>query len=531
MAEPLDYHDIQGNIMVYYQQFGYLKARYLFLKINNVYGGQKFVRGVQRFITPASQWLSKNPELPKATTNISFTYNGLKKLGLPTLTMQSFPDEFIMGMRGRRTILGDEGHSDPENWDVIWHHDVHIFISIDAVDEENREKRYDEINELILTNQGVELMDGHRSMDKGKTLEYQDASALYDENGHPTDKEHFGYSDGISNPFFKGMTADMGNLIGGGKKNRSKFGYGNPELESTWAPLETGEFILGYEDEAREYPEAPTPPLLARNGSFMVYNKFHENVGKFNHYLETEGANFPGGKEALAAKFVGRWRNGAPVTSFPTLQRAEIAAQKRQQAINQINEAATAGDAKEFEKARADFREINKKFIGFDYDDDISGAKCPLGAHTRRANPRGALEFGTKKAFDTPSALADRRRIIRRGLPYGIAKDPSSNDGEHGTIIMTIVASIKRQFEFVIQQWINYGNDFRLANDKDPILGNHTEKDGVGNGRMVIQGDQNNPPHFLSKIPLFVETRGGEYFFIPSLTALRMIGEGIVDPT
>jgi len=28
-----------------------------------------------------------------------------------------------------------------------------------------------------------------------------------------------------------------------------------------------------------------------------------------------------------------------------------------------------------------------------------------------------------------------------------------------------------------------------------------------------------------------VETRGGDYFFIPSMTALRMIAKGIVDPT
>jgi len=28
-----------------------------------------------------------------------------------------------------------------------------------------------------------------------------------------------------------------------------------------------------------------------------------------------------------------------------------------------------------------------------------------------------------------------------------------------------------------------------------------------------------------------VETRGGEYFFAPSLTALRQIAEGSIDPT
>ncbi len=529
MENILNYHDIQGNIMVNYAEFGFIKARYLFFKITNIDHGRDFVKDVQRFITASSLWTDQNIERPAATTNIAFSYNGLKRLGLPVLTLQSFPDEFITGMNGRRAILGDNGDSKPENWDKVWQEadDVHIFVSIEAFNEENLESRYWEIIQLIKDKDGIELLDGHRTKDKDKTLKYQDASALY-ENNIPTAKEHFGYSDGISNPFFKGMTEEMGNLLGGGKKNGSKLGYGNPELESTWAPLETGEFILGYQDEAREYPVAPTPPLISKNGSFMVYSKFHENVGKFNAYLETEGAKFPGGKEALAAKFVGRWRNGAPLTSFPKKEDADRIAQDRQQAILQM---VGSKDPRELQVARTKFKEINKKFIAFDYDKDLDGSKCPFGAHTRRANPRGSLEFGNQKAFDAPSALDDRRRIIRRGLPYGIAQTPTSNDGDHGTIIMSIAASIKRQFEFVFQQWLNYGNDFKLANDKDPIIGNHTETNGIGNGRMVIQGDKNEAPYFLSKIPLFIETRGGEYFFIPSLTALRMIGEGIVDPT
>jgi hypothetical protein len=50
---------------------------------------------------------------------------------------------------------------------------------------------------------------------------------------------------------------------------------------------------------------------------------------------------------------------------------------------------------------------------------------------------------------------------------------------------------------------------------------------------MVVQtaAKDPDPPFFCSKIPRFVETRGGEYFFVPSLTALRMIGEGSIDPT
>jgi len=49
----------------------------------------------------------------------------------------------------------------------------------------------------------------------------------------------------------------------------------------------------------------------------------------------------------------------------------------------------------------------------------------------------------------------------------------------------------------------------------------------------VIPSDPktNKPPFVMSKLKTFVETRGGDYFFVPSLTALRMMAMGIVDPT
>jgi deferrochelatase/peroxidase EfeB len=172
--------------------------------------------------------------------------------------------------------------------------------------------------------------------------------------------------------------------------------------------------------------------------------------------------------------------------------------------------------------------------VGFDYARDAEGSRCPLGAHIRRVNPRGSLEFGVDGAYDTPGALVNRRRILRRGLPYGETPHPPRDDGNHGIVFMALCASIERQFEFVQQQWINYGNDFKLANEKDPLLGNHAASSrGGGLGRSIIQGDREKgrPPMFCSEIPRFVETRGGDYFFIPSLTALRMIAEGIVDVT
>ena len=277
----------------------------------------------------------------------------------------------------------------------------------------------------------------------------------------------------------------------------------------------------------------------------MVYRKLHQNVGTFNGFMEKMGAKFPGGKEMLAAKFVGRWRNGAPITSFPT----ETEADRFMADYNEVKRKYSLFPEDVGVKAR--YTELHRQLVGFDYNKDLDGVRCPTGAHTRRVNPRGYLEFNKKNAFETPGALDNRRRIIRRGSPYGEVKDPTRDDGDHGVIIIILNASITRQFEFVQQQWINSGNDFKLANEKDPLLGNHGpnntgasenhENKENGNkqieqnvpGRLVVNADPNGnqPPFLCNKIPTFVETRGGDYFFIPSMTALQLIAEGIVDPT
>jgi deferrochelatase/peroxidase EfeB len=126
--------------------------------------------------------------------------------------------------------------------------------------------------------------------------------------------------------------------------------------------------------------------------------------------------------------------------------------------------------------------------------------------------------------------LVNRRRITRRGLPYGEptpTDQPGRDDAEHGVVFIVLNASIFRQFEFVQQQWIEYGNDARQGNDKDLMLGNH-----AGQGKFMIQGteDPGNPPFICGGLPNFVELRGGDYFFLPSITALKLIAAGAVDP-
>ncbi|MEM9098112.1 MAG: hypothetical protein AAGC79_06250, partial [Pseudomonadota bacterium] len=128
--------------------------------------------------------------------------------------------------------------------------------------------------------------------------------------------------------------------------------------------------------------------------------------------------------------------------------------------------------------------------------------------------------------------LNKRRRILRRGLPYGdsslFEKGTKSDKTEQGVAMMIICANLFRQFEFVQQQWIQYGLDFNSGNNTCPLLGDHAK-----HNRFTIPSDPSKGgcPFIMAEMPTFVEPRGGEYFFIPSMTALRMIANGSVDPT
>jgi Dyp-type peroxidase family len=257
--------------------------------------------------------------------------------------------------------------------------------------------------------------------------------------------------------------------------------------------------LLGYADEAGELPVAPVPHLLGSNGTFMAYRKLHQNVGTFrtflDHWAKQYGAGDDFAKQKLAAKFVGRWQDGTPIELSPGQPDPGIV------------------------------KDPNRN-TNFMYGKDLDGARCPIGAHIRRTNPRDAFGFEGR--------LVHRRRISRRGMPYGPAvppgdkTDPKQIDQvDRGIVFMAVNASLSRQFEFVQQQWISYGNDAHQGNEKDLLIGHH----GAGE-KYGIQGDTTpgNPPFFCTSLPNFVELRGGDYFFIPSITALGMLAMGLVDP-
>jgi len=564
MTETLDLADIQGGVLRAYGRQGFPKARYFFFAVHDATKGRRFVEAIRPRITTASRWDnpkrpapfagSHHPRVtdavraegapdypgevrltkPKVAINIAFTFYGLLALETPTRTLRGMPDEFIDGMAQRASILGDTPYQ--AGRDAIWRNSngqtqVHILVSMNAeMDEAGAPIAELETETAWLTRLcgesegGVVLLTGHGPTD----APYQAMSAVLAAGPSgaptPTNKEHFGLSDGFGDPVFEGQfppTAAALRAIGGGKI------VGRNE----WKPLATGEFLLGHPDEAQEIPGAAMPLAFSRNGTFMAYRKLHENVGSFAAYIADTAKTYARvmgiadpqeAVDTLKAKIVGRWPDGIPLMAAPT--HAEWKAfQARQAAAQQ------AGD-------KVALAQIALDYVNFKFHPDPDGGRCPVTAHMRRVNTRDMLDpaYPSPKPNDfNLSMLNNRRRILRRGLPYG-AVDPAqpSDAGEQGIIFLAVCSSLFRQFEFVQQQWIQYGLDFNAGNDTCPLLGDHGPKDAP-DAKFVIPGDAatGRPPFICDRVPQMVEPRGGDYFFVPSMTALRMIGMGVVDPT
>jgi Dyp-type peroxidase family len=458
----IDVSDIQGFSL---KGYNFPRARYLLLELLHHEAAREFVKRLLPDITTGERWDINNK--PMSTVNLAFTHKGLVRLQLPLPSLLSFPVEFQQGMKARGDILYDTGKNGPERWDPVWKEErVDAWLAVNARTAEALEERCAAMERLISETGGARL------------LQAQDACAIYLKD-KPSTQEHFGYTDGFGNPDFKGAEREC--IPGQGKLTS----------DGRWEALATGEFLLGYADEAGELPVAPIPHLLGRNGTFMVYRKLHQNVATFRNYLDEKGKLYSGGKEKLAAKFVGRWRDGTPIELSPNEPNPSIVGDKNRN-------------------------------TDFTYGGDPAGVRCPIGAHLRRVHPRDAFGFHGE--------LVNRRRIMRRGLAYGEyvpEGQPVRDDDERGIIFMALNASIFRQFEFIQQQWIQYGNDSHQGNDRDLLVGNHD-----GTGKFMVQGttDPKNPPFICAELPSFVELRGGNYFFIPSLTALAMIATGTVDP-
>ena len=145
------------------------------------------------------------------------------------------------------------------------------------------------------------------------------------------------------------------------------------------------------------------------------------------------------------------------------------------------------------------------------WKDDRYAHGCPAGSHVRRANPRDAL---APDDSSRPSLLdaANRHRILRRGRKYGTPiADSRQDDGqERGLLFMCLNTDIARQFEFVQQTWLLNSSFAMLYGEEDPLVG--------APGPMTIR---EKPLRRIVRVDTYVQLVGGDYFFLPSMPALR----------
>ena len=252
-------------------------------------------------------------------------------------------------------------------------------------------------------------------------------------------------------------------------------GSGEVPTPGSGAPLKPGEFILGYPDESGPPANLPQPEILSRNGSYMAYRRLQEHVGKFRDFLR-QNAQTPGEQELLAAKLMGRWRSGAPLVLAPDKDDPVLGADPQRN------------------------NDFNYKQM------DPQGYAVPLGSHMRRMNPR-----------DTAHNM-NRRRMMRRGATYGplLPEDTPEDGVERGIAAFVICASLIRQFEFAQNVWANDPNFHELGNERDPVIGN---QDGTFEFKIPKRPIRKK----ITGLPAFTTVRGGAYFFLPGIKALRYL--------
>jgi deferrochelatase/peroxidase EfeB len=142
------------------------------------------------------------------------------------------------------------------------------------------------------------------------------------------------------------------------------------------------------------------------------------------------------------------------------------------------------------------------------FETDRHGLGCPIGAHVRRANPRDTLD--PAPGTDRSIAVNKRHRLLRRGRNYG------APGGAQGIHFIALGANLSRQFEFIQHSWLNDPSFNGMQAQGDPLLGSDP------NARVfVMQRSPVRERHV--DLPQFVRVRGGAYFFVPGVRALRFL--------
>ncbi len=462
MAERLEVGDIQGLVA---RGYGTLAAAcYVLLRVADAGAARAWLGALAGDLTSAES-------RPDATAvNVAFTRAGLERLGVGAATLSAFAPQFVEGLAQphRSRILGDDGDSAPERW--RWGGpgtpSVDLVLMLFAADGASLDGLYD-AHAGRLAGAGIEQ------------LARLDTTYL-------GGREHFGFRDGVSQPTIDGLS----------RQDRPA------------NTVQPGEFVLGYRNEYDVAAEPIAVPAgtnragalagvggdLGRNGSYLVFRQLEQDVAGFWRTVDAltrdaGGGSDPAARTRLAAKMVGRWPSGASLALAPDHDNP----------------------------ARADANDFAY------HQQDPDGLACPIGSHVRRTNPRDSLE--PKPGSKQSVAAANHHRLLRRGRSYGpplaIPEIFDANAGtaaqERGLHFICLVGDIARQFEFVQHTWVNNPKFGGLYDDGDPLMAPH----GDTGATFSEQAEPVVRRH--GGLPRFVAVRGGAYFFLPGIRAVRYL--------
>jgi deferrochelatase/peroxidase EfeB len=486
-GRPVELGDVQGLV-----RFGYrhlTEACFLLLRVSDPAAARAWL--AQAPVTSAV----KTDRLPETALHVAFTSAGLRALEVAPDLCAEFSAEFVAGMasdgaRARR--LGDVGANDPGGWkwgagERVPHVAVLLYARAGRLAAWEREI-------------AAQCAAGFVPLERLSTSDTQL-------------KEPFGFDDGISQPDVDWERARP-------VRDRDQLEYGNLTC--------LGEFLLGYPNEYGLYTprpllapqrdpdgllpraeDAPDRADVGRNGCYLVLRQLQQDVPGFWRELDRQADGDVNLRERLAAAMVGRTKDGEPLA----VPRGESGG------------AATP----------------RSKPNDFTYRDDPRGLHCPLGAHIRRTNPRNAdlppggrgilsrlwrmLGFNAAALEQDLVASTRFHRLLRRGRKYCVDAAPArpSPGAEIGIHFICLAANIKRQFEFVQSAWLVGSKFAGLAGESDPLLGHRLPDlgDFPADGFSMPQAD--GPDRRLSGLPQFVAVRGGAYFFLPGIRALRYL--------
>ncbi|MDJ0673878.1 MAG: Dyp-type peroxidase [Calothrix sp. MO_167.B42] len=302
----------------------------------------------------------------------------------------------------------------------------------------------------------------------GEIVHREDGFILRNKDGQVI--EHFGFADGISQPLF--VKRDIDRAL----QNSGRF--------DKWDPRARLDLVL---------VQDPNGKTEYSYGSYLVYRKLEQNVKGFRKDQQRLAQTIEVNDNLAGALIVGRFADGTPVVNSKTPLGA-----------TQTN--------------------------NFNYDEDPQEfgltpkpSKCPFHAHIRQTNPRGDTgRVESSPNFQQSLDTERKHRIARRAISYGVQDLNQEPTVGSGLLFLCFQANIENQFNFMQAKWANANNFVAVNVGFDPVIG-QIPKGGKGNQTWPTTWGDPNTEEVKYDFTPWVNMKGGEYFFAPSLSYLKTI--------